>query len=779
MARLRRWFAMAVVLALAGLAAGVVALDARVRAYLAGPPLGGARVYAAPAVLRVGEPVAGGSLVRLLTRTGYQPARGEQVAPGEYRVGRGTVEFVQRASPAPWGDPPRHAHVTLARARVDAIRDAGAGVPLERLELEPEVLAVLDAGGGAVEAGDERVPDACRHALLAAEDRNFFRHPGVDPVAVARALVADLRAGATVQGGSTLTQQLVKNAFLTPRRTLRRKVQEALLALLLEARVSKQEILERYLASVYLGSEGGLPVHGFARAADVYFGRPLGELGSGECAALAGMIRAPNRLSPRRHPKAAAARRNQVLAAMVEEGWLAEVDAKAAAAKPIAVAPPRPRGASALYVAAEVARTLGRVLPDDVAAAPGLSVFTTIDAEAQRQAERAVRRGVEALERGRRVREPIQAALVAIDSSSGAVRALVGGRDYASSPLDRAVRARRQPGSAFKPFVYLAALDPARTGSAPPRTVVSPVEDSPLSVRVGRDLWQPANYDDTFAGTIPVEDALADSRNTAAVRVALDVGLDAVAQAAADLGIAGPLPRVPALALGVAETSLLELTAAYGVFAAGGVLRPPTLVSAVTSAEGETLHAATLTEQRVMAPGVAYVMTHVLGRVVDVGTGRGAREAGLRGPAAGKTGTTDQERDAWFVGYTPGLVAGVWVGLDGNSRLGMTGARAALPIWTDFMRAAARPDATGAFPVPDDVVWRDVDPESGELAGGLCPQVRRAPFVVGTEPETPCALHRPRWREFEDDVDEAMRRGGRAVEGGAQRLRDWFRGIFR
>jgi penicillin-binding protein 1B len=779
MARLRRWFVVAMLLAAAGLAAGVMALDARVRAYIAGPALGGARVYAAPVVLRPGEPVAGGSLTRLLNKTGFQPAREAQLSMGEYRVGRAEVEFVQRTSPAPWAQPPRHVRVALGKSRVDAIRDVSTGAPLDALELEPELVAVLGASGTAVEAGDEQVPSMCRRAVLAAEDRNFFRHPGVDPLAIVRALIVDLRAGTTVQGGSTLTQQLVKNAFLTPHRTLRRKVQEAILAVLLEVRMAKKDILDRYLSSVYLGSEGGLPVHGFARGADVYFGKPLAELGPGECATLAGMIRGPNRLSPRRHPKAALARRNQVLAAMVEEGWLDEKEERATAGKQIVVAPLRPRGASALYVAAEVGRTLERVLPADVAEAPGLSVFTTIDAEAQRQAERAVRKGIDALERGRKGKEPLQAALIAIDPTTGGIRALVGGRDYASSPLDRAIRSRRQPGSAFKPFVYLAALDPTRSGPVPARTVVSQVEDSPLSVRVGKDLWEPANYDETYAGMMPVEDALADSRNTAAVRVALDVGLDAVAQSAADLGLTGTLPRVPALALGVSETSLVELTSAYAVFASGGMLRPATLVSAVTSSSGETLYAATRSERRVLTPGMAYLMTHLLERVVDVGTGRGAREAGLAGPAAGKTGTTDQERDAWFVGYTADVVAGVWVGLDGNSRLGMTGARAALPIWTDFVKSSTRPDPDRRFPVPEDIVWRDVDPASGELATGYCPQERRVPFLVGTEPDTQCRLHRPTWQDVGDEVDEAVREGGRAVQGGARRLRDWFGRIFR
>jgi len=463
---------------------------------------------------------------------------------------------------------------------------------------------------------------------------------------------------------------------------------------------------------------------------------------------------------------------------MVQDGLDKSVGAEAMAT-PLKLAPPRARPVAALYVAAEVARQLPRLLPRAVAEAPGLSVFTSIDADAQREAERATRHGVAALERGRRRRAPLQAALVALDPHTGRVRALVGGRDYGSSPLDRAVRSRRQPGSAFKPFVYVAALDPARRGEAPARTVVSPVEDEPLRVRVGARVWEPVNYDGTFAGTIPLEDALAESRNAATVRVALDVGLDAVARAAADLGIASPLPRVPALALGVAETSLLELTAAYGVFARGGVRRPPTLVVAVASADGETLYAAPPEEERVLAPGVAYLVTHLLEGVIDRGTGRPAREAGLTGSAAGKTGTTDDTRDAWFVGFTPEVVAGVWVGLDGGGPTGLTGAQGALPIWTDFVRATSGEASERDFPVPDDIVWRDVDPESGQLATAGCPITRREPFLAGTEPQEPCPLHREAWTAVGEEIGGAVRGGGRAIGSTGRRLGEWFRRLFR
>ncbi len=576
-------------------AVALVRLDGRVRAYLAGPALGAVRIYAAPTMLRRDAPVPGGSLARKLARLGYRQAEGGTLAPGTYRMAGGAVELTTRSSPAPWGAASRAARIAVQGRRVSDIRSAD-GAPLDALELEPEVLATLGQSGGALDAGADPAPPACRAAVLAAEDRRFFRHPGIDPTAVARALLTDLRAGGRRQGGSTLSQQLAKNVFLTPRRTLSRKVREAMLALLLEAHASKEEILRRYLASVYLGEDGAVPIHGFAEAAEAYFAKPLGDLGPAECALLAGIIRSPNGLSPRQHGAAAVARRNRVVTAMVEDGALDEATGARARAEPLRLAAPRVRPVGALYVADEVAREISHLLPPDAARAPGLAVFTAIDPDAQREAERAVRRRLDGFDRirppRRRDTRRLQAALLAIDPASGRIQALVGGRDYGSSPLDRAVRARRQPGSAFKPFVYLAALDPARNHNGGVRTVVSPLDDVPLAVPAGARMWRPVNYDGVFHGSVPVEDALAESMNAATARLALDVGLDTVVAAAGDVGIPGPLPAVPALALGVAETSLLDLTAAYGVFATGGIKRPPQLVVGITSSAGETLYAA-------------------------------------------------------------------------------------------------------------------------------------------------------------------------------------------
>jgi penicillin-binding protein 1B len=621
------------------------------------------------------------------------------------------------------------------------------------------------------------VPKVCRDAVLAAEDQRFFLHPGVDPLALVRAVMVNVRAGGAEQGGSTLTQQLVKNTFLTPQRTIGRKLREAIIAVLLELHTSKEDILGRYLASVYLGTDGGLPVHGFAHGAMVHLGKPLGSLDAGDCAVLAGMIRSPNRLAPRRHRDEARARRDEVLRLMIEHDMLDAQTGEKAMAQPIAPAPPRERSVGALYVADQVQRELKQIVPE-VAASPGLAVYTSIDGAAQREAEHAVRHGLETLEKRRPPRdEPLQAALVAIDPETGMVRALVGGRDYRTSALDHAVRMRRQPGSTFKPFVYLAAVDPSRSGMEA-RNVVSRVEDRPLALDVDGRTWTPANYEDEYFGQVPLEEALARSLNTATVRLALDVGIGRVIATARDLGITSDLPPVPALALGAGEVSLLELTSAYAVIASGGLQRPPALVTAVASGEGEVLYVAQPQEKSVIDPAVAYLMTHMMERVIDVGTGDGVRRLGYRGAAAGKTGTTNDTRDAWFVGWTPDLVAGVWVGYDKGGSTGLTGAVAALPIWTSFIRATAGPTPPTKFPVPQGIVWREVDPTSGLLATPSCPASTPEPFLSGSEPPITCDRHRPTFEAIGDKVEDTARDAGKAIESTGRSIGRWFRDLF-
>jgi membrane peptidoglycan carboxypeptidase len=403
-----------------------------------------------------------------------------------------------------------------------------------------------------------------------------------------------------------------------------------------------------------------------------------------------------------------------------------------------------------------------------------------VDADAQREAERIVRHDVEALERrvprSARRDKRLEAALVALDARSGRVRALVGGRDYRSSPLDRAVRTRRQLGSTFKPFVYAAALDPARSGRVAPYTVTSVVDDAPIALRVGDATWRPANYDDGFRGPVTLEVALAQSLNTATVRLALDVGVDAVCATAESFGIPAP-PRVPAVALGVAEASLLEVTAAYGVIASGGIRHVPRFIESVVSAGGEDLYRAPDDGTRVMDAAPAYLLTHLLTAVVDRGTGRGARTRGAQGVLAGKTGTTDDTRDAWFVGFTPNVVAGVWVGFDEGGATGFSGATAALPMWAEFVRATRSGHVEDDFPVPPGIVWERVDPGTGGLATPACPESRLAPFLAGTEPRTPCHHEGTAWAGV-DAVEETVREGGRAVERGGRAVGRFFERIF-
>ncbi len=771
---MRRWIALALLVALVLAGTVLVRLDRRVQAYLRGPALGSIRIFAAPALVRPGSGPGRDDLIATLQRLGYVEGA-EPLAPGEFQPQKDGVALHQRPSTVPWGSVPRRARVVAGKTTVAAIHDLDGGPDPVRLELEPELLATGGGGGSQLEAA-EHVPRPCRDAVLAAEDQRFFLHPGVDPLALVRAVMVNLRAGEAEQGGSTLTQQLVKNTFLTPQRTLGRKLREAVIAVLLELRTSKEDILGRYLASVYLGTDGGLPVHGFAHGATVHLGKALRDLDAGDCALLAGMIRSPNRLAPRRHRDAARARRDEVLRLMLEQGMLDTETADKAMAQPLAPAPPRERSVGALYVADQVQRELKLLVPD-VAASPGLAVYTSIDAVAQRQAEHAVRRGLEGLEKRRARAEPLQAALVAIDPLNGMVRALVGGRDYRASTLDHAVRMRRQPGSTFKPFVYLAALDPARSGMET-RNVMSRVEDRPIAVDVEGGTWTPANYEDEYLGQVTLEEALARSLNTATVRLALDIGIGRVIETARDLGITSPLPPVPALALGAGEVSLLELTSAYAVLASGGVQRPPALVTAVASGEGDVLYVAQPQEKVVVDPAVAYLMTHMLARAVDSGTGDGVRRLGYRSAAAGKTGTTNDTRDAWFVGWTPDIVAGVWVGLDKGGSTGLTGATGAVPIWTAFIRATAGPTPPAKFAVPRGIVWRDVDPTTGLLVTPSCPASTPEPFLAGSEPPVTCDRHRPTFAEVGDQVEEVVRDTGEAVESTGRSIGRWFRELF-
>ncbi len=735
-----------------------------------GSALRPSRLYGRPLEIRLGGASSAPALSRELEALGYAKVSGRQPrGPGEYRwLHSGVVAHLRsHATAAGWRDGGL-LEVGLEHGRVASLRWRGDRVRAARLE--PPVIASYYGPERAERrpvAALDRLPEELIHALLAAEDATFFKHRGLSIRGIARAAWVNLRGGELLQGGSTVTQQLVKNLFLSHDRTLGRKLREAALALLIDLRYGKEEILRAYLNEIYWGVSGSVNLIGVGSASWAYFGKRPEELDLCEAALLAGMIQSPGSYSPRRHPESARERRDWVLGRMAELGWLEEERAAAARAQPLCYDPQPVTGGGARYFADVAADEAGRRfgvwdLPDG-----GYQLFSTVEASAQVEAEKAVAWGLAALEKGwekgHETAGPLQSALVSLDPRTGAVLAWVGGRDYGSSQFDRVSQASRQAGSAFKPVVYAAAFE---NGTQAPSAFV---EDAPLTVALaGRD-WTPQNNSGEFRGWVTVRAAVEDSLNIPTVRVALDVGLDQVLSLARAMGVRGRLSAVPSLALGAFEVTPLELATVYATVAAGGLRPPVHSLTAVVTPGGQLLTAPLPDPVRALSAESAYLLTSVLQGVVDRGTGSGARHQGLTDPLAGKTGTTNDRRDSWFVGYSPDRVSLVWVGYDDNSKSRLSGSRAALPIWARFTYAMRPEGGYPAFEQPRGIVTAVVDPLSGELATGRCPSYLTEVFREGNIPNRVCHLHadsRGWWR-----IDEAREERKRRWE--------WLRKIFR
>lgn len=702
-------------------------------------PAGTSRLYARPLEVRLGALVGRARLREELVAAGYGEAPGgDEVEPGRFRATPAGMEIHVRRHPTAQGvDPGGRVEVRFSSGRVVGLRRNGERV--RRIALEPVLLtAYLDERGTAARPlRGEPVPDHLIRAVLAAEDERFFRHAGLSPAAIARAAWANLRAGGVQQGGSTITQQLVKNLYLDNRRTAWRKAREALLAVAVEVRHGKREILEAYLDVVYLGTRERANIVGVGAAAWAYFGKDAGDLSLAEAATLAGMIASPGRTSPIDNPERARQRRDWVLERMVAQGWLAEEQAKATAAQPLRTSPAPVNPRRARYFA-EAARAEARHrFGVERLEGAGLALLSTLDWRDQEEAEAAVAQGLERLERGAgRAHGSMQAALVSVEPRSGALAAWVGGRDFQSSQFDRAGQARRQPGSAFKPVVLAAAFE---RRVAAPATIVS---DEPLSVTLRAGHWSPRNDDGEFLGRIPLRAAVEASRNVPIAALALDTGLDEVVATARALGLAGNLPAIPALALGAVEVTPVELAGVYATLAAGGVRTPIHGLEAVVNADGTPLSGEPLPPaRRVLDARVAFLVDDVLVGVVERGTGQGVRAWGLDDPVAGKTGTSNGRRDGWFCGASPERATVVWVGRDDDEPAGVSGARAALPIWARFSTAVRPPGGYSPFPVPDGIVEAVVDPGTGKLATDRCPETVVEKFIAGTEPRELCPEH--------------------------------------
>lgn len=630
-------------------------------------------------------------LAKVMEARGFRRSPAPPEKPGEFFLSGNGIEVYT----LPFRTP---------RAAAPAVRavlgGAGQTIALPPIELAPLGEASMPRAQPAVLAA---FPERLKQAVIAVEDERFYAHHGLDLTAIGRAAWANLKALRIKQGGSTLTQQLAKNMFFSRRRSWGRKLLEALAALSLEMRLEKREILELYLNEIYLGQEGAAAIYGFAAAADAFFRKPVTHINLAEAALLAGVVQAPTTYNPRRRPRRARERQSVVLSRMESLGLIASEERRAAELQPLHIAPPAPADRSSAWFSAAVLREAGRRINLAAAIPAGVRIYTGFLPEIQACAERAVERGLREVDRmtgPARGRRP-QGALAAIDPASGLVRAWVGGRSFADAQYDRAGRSRRQIGSTIKPFLYAAAMESGGQ-IEPPLTAESLLPDRPISVRLpSGGVWRPENFDGRFRGPVTVRQALEQSLNLPAVHLAERIGYPAFARKLEAFGLGDHIRPLPSLTLGALDASLLSLTAAYAALAEEGLYTTPRLFIAVTDGDEDLLITGEILQRRAVDKNAAREITQILRGVIDHGTGRLARAGGFEAPAAGKTGTSDGERDAWFVGYTPGLAAGVWIGRDDNSPLGLTGGEAAAPIWGEFMRCAAPFSRSGEFALPD------------------------------------------------------------------------------
>lgn len=724
-------------------------------------------VYGRPLEIRQGQSLGPSELVDRLNDLGYA-LRPQASGSGEFSVadrvvtlmpregsaqGR-TVRVRFRALPAAQtgGSPPASLPASAA-GRIERIEVVGHG-PVDAVTLDHPLISTLITG----EREKRRrvslslMPPHLIKAVLAIEDKRFYEHPGVDVIRGIKAIITNVRGDKPyLEGASTITQQLVKNVFLAAitanplEKSLRRKLLEQFMAIVLERRATKDEILELYLNEVYLGQRGSFAIHGVAEGARLFFGKDVTNLSLTEAATLAGVIKSPPYYSPFSSPRRARERRNLVLQAMVDAGFLEADTARAAEAEPLETVA-RALEAEAPYFVDLVGRVLADQCPT-VTSTPGqVDVFTTLDLHLQRIAQDAVREGLAEVDRllGKRRQKlpPVQAALIALDPRTGDLLALVGGRSYNQSQFNRAVRSARQPGSAFKPFVYLAAFELAaeerRTDLSPATLVV----DEPTTFTFENRDYTPSNYEDEYDGEITFRRALAHSRNVATVKVAEAVGFGRVADLWKRIGVSAAPQPYPSIALGAFEVAPLDLATAYTLFPNLGEIRPPRVLSRVVKDGREIAGVRAPAPRRVARPDTTYLVVDMMRSVLDEGTGAQARARGFLLDAAGKTGTTNDLRDAWFVGFTPELLAVVWVGLDDNQPLGLSGSQAALPIWTLFMVRALAGRPAVPFEIPEGVSFVEIDRDTGRLALPTCPRVIREAFLTGLEPTETCALHR-------------------------------------
>jgi penicillin-binding protein 1B len=712
------------------------------------------RIFARPLTVRKGQRVTLREMIDRLNDLGYaEKPRAEQV--GEFAIGRDALVVIPRS-----GD---RANQTLRLVFAPPDKKGNPG-PLQTIEAVGRKQAVDDVVMDAplltalVTEGREKrrdvpittIPSQMTRAVIAIEDRRFYEHPGVDVIGTTSAVLGNTFGSRKyVSGGSTITQQLVRNTFLASMWGLdkarergglagiKRKFTEWFMSVALERRLSKDKILELYLNDVYLGQSGSFAIHGVPEAARLFFGKDVSNLSLVEAATIAGVIHSPAVDSPFLHADRARDRRNTVLHVMADVGFISPDAADRATKEPLQIVARAIESEAPYFV-----DYLTQEMQERTKAAGPVDVYSTLDLHLQRIAQDAVRDGIANVEKLLAKRKPRvpQAALIAVDPRTGEILAMVGGRSYNQSQFNRATTAKRQPGSTFKPFVYLAAFERALEDNRTDITPATVVVDEPTDFTFNNQVWTPGNYQNEYDGPITLRHALAHSRNIATIKVAESIGFDNVASLWKKFGIGTPPKGYPSIALGVFEATPLEMAEAYTIFPNAGATKPLRALARIVG-DGKDVPIAVPDSKTIARKDTTYLVTNMMRSVLNEGTAAAARATGFTLDAAGKTGTTNDLRDAWFIGFTPELLTVVWVGLDDNQPIGLSGAQAALPIWTTFMSRALAGHADEAFEVPPGVVFVDIDKDTGKLATPACPKVIHESFLPGTEPTEPCPVH--------------------------------------
>lgn len=723
--------------------------------------------YGSSTEIRKGDYLGKLRFTERLQRLSYKKVTGTPTVAGTYSAGQEHIRIFLRNKGT--------GNISPEKGPVDmVIRDgrivsiiSSTGGQMESICLEPEEIGRI-MGPEMESRRPVTLSAVSRHmqnAVIASEDARFYSHIGIDILAVSRALLVNLKERRFAQGGSTITQQLAKNFFLSPQKTLGRKLREAELALVLELRFSKRQILEMYFNKIYFGQEGLRGIYGIEEAAGFYFSKQAKDLSLEESALLAGIIRSPRRYARLRDRNAVRERRNAVLARMRRLGMITDDEFQKASRAPVNIHPRSAPVRMSSYFVDYIQRITAEELGDEKLYRTGYRYYTTLDPICQAAAEAAVSRGIEEIEKAAfPAREPLQAALVAVNPSTGAMIAMVGGRSYGQSRFNRAVDAKRQPGSAFKPFVLLAALVPPAQGRAA-KTLSTIVSGEPVSIPTPEGMWTPSNFEDKTYGKLTIRKTIEDSVNTATVRLANDVGLKEVLQAARAAGITSPLSDVPSMPLGSFEVTPVELAYAYTTIASGGIRFERNPFFSVTTSRGDVVIDKTVRKKQVFDPRVAYLAGYALEGVLARGTAKEAKALGINFPASGKTGTTNGNRDSWFVGFTPDVVCAVWVGYDSGADTGLTGAKGALRIWARFLKTFYSHWTPSAVISPEGIETALIDPESGYLATTACPQTLREAYLTGTAPAETCPDHPA------NPVVDTIRKGVRGVG-------EFFRKLF-